>query len=184
MKLHLILLLALAAPIVTAAPAKKLPKSVKKAPVLVWPRISQADRFSYSATNVTMLQLLLRHRGFYKSEPDDVFGPKTQAAVKAFQKQSGLKADGVVGPQTWEKLVVRVKRGDKGDAVRAAQYLFGFSYSEAGYEIDNLTSDGDGFFGPKTEKAVRDLQKHDGLKPDGVVGLQTWCILLGGKVKK
>jgi peptidoglycan hydrolase-like protein with peptidoglycan-binding domain len=31
---------------------------------------------------------------------DGVFGPKTLAAVKAFQKSHGLKVDGLVGPKT------------------------------------------------------------------------------------
>ena len=32
------------------------------------------------------------------------FGPKTEAAVKAWQKANGLKDDGIVGPTTWAKL--------------------------------------------------------------------------------
>jgi putative chitinase len=32
------------------------------------------------------------------------FGPKTEAAVKAWQKANGLTDDGIVGPATWEKL--------------------------------------------------------------------------------
>lgn len=32
------------------------------------------------------------------------FGPKTEAAVKAWQKANGLKDDGIVGPKTWAKL--------------------------------------------------------------------------------
>jgi putative chitinase len=32
------------------------------------------------------------------------FGPKTEAAVKAWQKANGLKDDGIVGPSTWSKL--------------------------------------------------------------------------------
>ena len=33
------------------------------------------------------------------------FGPKTEEAVKAFQAKNGLKADGIVGPETWAKIM-------------------------------------------------------------------------------
>jgi putative chitinase len=33
------------------------------------------------------------------------FGPKTEEAVKAFQLKNGLKADGIVGPDTWNKIM-------------------------------------------------------------------------------
>lgn len=35
---------------------------------------------------------------------DGVFGPKTEAAVKAVQADAGLVVDGIVGPQTWGAL--------------------------------------------------------------------------------
>jgi len=41
---------------------------------------------------------------------DGVFGGITEAAVKAFQKQHTLKADGIVGPITWQALN-RIERG-------------------------------------------------------------------------
>jgi putative chitinase len=33
------------------------------------------------------------------------FGPKTEAAVKAWQAKNGLTADGIVGPNTWAKIM-------------------------------------------------------------------------------
>lgn len=35
---------------------------------------------------------------------DGIFGPRTRSSVEAFQRQSGLTPDGVVGPATWERL--------------------------------------------------------------------------------
>ena len=37
---------------------------------------------------------------------DGIFGPLTEEAVKEFQKSKGLKADGIVGAQTWAALGV------------------------------------------------------------------------------
>jgi hypothetical protein len=37
--------------------------------------------------------------------PDGVFGPRTEAAVRAFQTGAGLDEDGIVGTATWSELV-------------------------------------------------------------------------------
>ncbi len=36
---------------------------------------------------------------------DGVYGPNTTSAVQKFQKQNGLTADGIIGPQSWTKLI-------------------------------------------------------------------------------
>lgn len=63
-----------------------------------------------------------------------------------------------------------LKRGMKGDAVRALQaQLVGYGYP--------ITVDGS--FGPKTEEAVKQYQREHGLKEDGSVGRKTRSKLLG-----
>lgn len=46
------------------------------------------------------IQERLRERGFLADGVDGVFGPRTFAAVLAFQRDQGLVTDGEVGPQT------------------------------------------------------------------------------------
>ncbi len=53
---------------------------------------------------VLELQKILVAKGLLSCQPDGDFGPKTKAAVIAFQNQSGLTADGVAGPMTLKAL--------------------------------------------------------------------------------
>lgn len=57
-----------------------------------------------SGPAVAKLQSALVKTGFLTGAADGSFGPKTTAALKAFQAANGLSADGAVGPKTWEKL--------------------------------------------------------------------------------
>lgn len=53
---------------------------------------------------VKSIQTKLKNWGYYTGSVDGIFGAKTAAAVKSFQKANGLKADGVVGTQTASKM--------------------------------------------------------------------------------
>lgn len=57
-----------------------------------------------SGERVKWLQLMLNEEMGAGLDPDGVFGAKTEAAVKAFQKAHGLAVDGVCGPLTWAAL--------------------------------------------------------------------------------
>lgn len=53
---------------------------------------------------VNNLQEALKSGGYFDGSIDGIFGNSTEVAVKNFQSQSGLPADGVVGSVTWAKL--------------------------------------------------------------------------------
>ncbi len=57
-------------------------------------------------TEVKELQQLLTDLGFLNDKVDGIFGSKTEKAVKACQKEYGLKQDGIAWPQTIHTLGV------------------------------------------------------------------------------
>jgi hypothetical protein len=66
------------------------------------PTLRKGSRGEY----VILLQTELTNRGYScgSSGVDGIFGNGTLAAVKAFQNDHGLTADGIVGPKTWSAL--------------------------------------------------------------------------------
>lgn len=61
-------------------------------------------QFGNSGVSVRVLQKLLLSSG-YGIGVDGFFGAVTETAVKAFQSQRSLVADGIVGQKTWAELV-------------------------------------------------------------------------------
>lgn len=96
-------------------------------------------------------------------DADGEFGPKTETALKDWQKKNGLAADGVAGPDTFMSMglyeLILLKPGTKGSTVKALQEKLGVA--------------ADGQFGAGTTKAVRDYQTKNGLTADGVAGPAT-----------
>jgi peptidoglycan hydrolase-like protein with peptidoglycan-binding domain len=56
---------------------------------------------------VADVQEALNKHGFDVGEVDGIFGPLTEAGVRAFQAAQGIAADGVVGDMTWKALGLR-----------------------------------------------------------------------------
>lgn len=51
--------------------------------------------------DVLAVQQRLYQLGYYRGAIDQIYGPETATAVKAFQSAQGLTADCIVGPETW-----------------------------------------------------------------------------------
>jgi peptidoglycan hydrolase-like protein with peptidoglycan-binding domain len=128
-------------------------------------------------------QQALGDRGYYVGTVDGIFGAHTFAGAVAYQNDRArgsfyayslpLPVDGVVGPQTWDRLApATVRKGDKGPLVTLLQEILK-SFQYADYDPGHV----DGVFGPTTENAVRHYQKDVEITLDGVVGKDTWTRL-------
>jgi peptidoglycan hydrolase-like protein with peptidoglycan-binding domain len=102
---------------------------------------------------------------------DGVYGPRTVAAVRAFEKAHRLVVDGVTDRAVWQALEARdyplrayystvLRTGSTGPAVVVLQRALGIA--------------ADGAFGPQTEAAVKALQGRAKLARTGVVATLTW----------
>lgn len=149
-------------------PAPPTPSPTPPKPGRSWPQYRSGSR----GESVKSIQYLLGAANL-RVAVDGIFGPATERAVEQFQAAKGLTVDGIVGPATWEGLVVTVRLGSRGDAVQAVQSQLAAQGQRVGL---------DGIFGPATEAAVRRFQAARGLAADGVVGPNTWCVLVGGSV--
>ncbi|WP_272438176.1 peptidoglycan-binding domain-containing protein [Terrihalobacillus insolitus] len=113
---------------------------------------------------------------------DGIYGAETQRAVMKFQKKYGLTVDGLVGPQTLDKLkeVLNtsdpinefplpdgiLKRGDEGAEVKQVQRAL----KRLNFDPKYI----DGIYGPLTEDAVRRFQSmYAALDNDGIYGPNT-----------
>lgn len=132
---------------------------------------------------VLLLQEILTARGYDTGGLDRIFGGKTEAAVKAYQKSRGfLEVDGVCGPATWADLLGLPKRngmfilrtvkiGDNGPETLLLQEILksrGYYSGPLDWECGNGTESGTGRY-----------QADRGLQVDRICGPVTWKDLIG-----
>lgn len=135
------------------------------------------DLYPWDQGNKVMeLQELLRALGFEVRMNGD-FDSATEAAVRTYQYQQGLRIDGIVGAKTWSALIANIQPGTRrlragciGSDVGELQGLLlvhGFNVSRN--QIYDAT----------TETAVRQFQQQSKLRETGIVDDITWTFLRG-----
>jgi peptidoglycan hydrolase-like protein with peptidoglycan-binding domain len=163
----------------TAAPVT-VTADVQQAAVTLgpWPVLRRGPNSVWPPVTVRSLQYLLNAHGA-RITVDGVFGSATDAAVRSYQRAHGLVVDGVVGSATWSSVIITVRRGSTGSAVRAVQDQINHR---------NLQGSGflavDGIYGPRTEAWIRGFQtamsQQMPFAVDSVVGPMTWRALVIG----
>ncbi|MBE5796266.1 MAG: hypothetical protein E7327_02685 [Clostridiales bacterium] len=159
---------------------------------------------------VKKLQTRLKELGYYKGSVDGDFGTGTETAVKNFQQQNGLSADGVAGTRTLDKLysssakraptIVTPKPTPRKTATptpRVTAVPDTDVYLETGssgskvrtlqnrlIELGWLDGTADGAYSDATAYAVKAFQKRHGLWEDGKAGPDTLTILYSSRADK
>lgn len=64
----------------------------------------ESDGIIRISVNPDQVQTALKNAGYYKGAIDNKIGAQTQEAIKKFQKDNGLLADGIIGLKTWAKM--------------------------------------------------------------------------------
>ncbi len=174
--------------------SKGVKTEVKTLPPISGVKIYLDDRGAL----VISVQTRLKELGYYTGDISGTYDKATRSAVVAFQKKSGLSADGICGEQTQEALFSSaalspdatatpkptasptpaptfqipsdtVRRGDEGaDAKLVQQRLIDLGY---------LSGKADGKFGSASQAALKKFQQKHGLKADGAAGSDTFAIL-------
>ena len=161
-------------------------------------------RKGYTGADVIAVQQKLKELGFYSGSVDGVYGTGSIAAVKKFQQQNGLTADGLVGSRTYTALMSASSgsssnsgsdnSSSSSDSTSGQDYAEGtLSYGSSGTEVKKMQQalkalgynvSADGSYGALTQMAVTQFQKRNGLTADGVAGSATLKLLYSGNAKE
>lgn len=173
--------------------------------VVSYPTIKLGSKGS----DIKKAQQLLIAKGYScgAAGADGDFGAGTYNAVKKFQADNGLEADGIVGDNTWAALLKTEqtkpeqtepdkeleKKPEKPVAPTGSTCTVELpiiKQGDKGFTVvavqmllskhDFSVKYTDGDFGPDTLAKVKAFQKAKGLDPDGEVGGKTWDKLIKG----
>jgi peptidoglycan hydrolase-like protein with peptidoglycan-binding domain len=142
--------------------------------------VGEVLRRGSEGTEVDKLQDELIELGHLREEQKATapgkFGPMTEAALKEFQSDNHLQANGTYDTPTQEavrQLNEGVARGSRGGVVRGLQDRL---VKLRALTVQDVAA-GAGTFGPKTEGALKLFQQHHGIAANGVLTAETYKAL-------
>lgn len=166
--------------------------SINRNPVLDMENIDKYDQKSLLPPSikkgtehqiVTSIQTRLMQLGFMdEDKPTNYFSESTEEAIKKFERQLGVKEDGICTAEIYNKLFSKnaityeVKRGYEGNDIKLLQQQL--------YELGYLLNENsvNGYFGEKTETAVIEMQASNKLSKTGIIDLTTLNFLFSENV--
>ena len=171
-------------------PDQYLPGKTLKATENTLKKYAYLPAGSYSKATA-VFQEALKELGFFTGSADGYFGAASTSALKAFQKQNGLKQDGIPSPEIQEFVLegrplnnkgkktdvkilpliadIDLVTGDKGEQVVDLQHQLIY--------LKFYTGQPTGTFDNATYKAVKAFQQAHNLYVDGKVGAKTRQLL-------
>ena len=148
---------------------------------------SSGSSFGLGDTSATILwmQELLKELGYYAAECTGHFGSKTQAAVKLFQADHGLTADGVAGSKTLAALQEAAKGNGSGTPDFASSVLDLHWFNEKSYYLSHGISAGstititDVLTGKSFNGRIQSTGYHADVEPKTAEDTKTMCAIWG-----
>jgi peptidoglycan hydrolase-like protein with peptidoglycan-binding domain len=151
--------------------------------------------FGESNRHIKTFQDQMHRRGVFPVGTGD-YGPHTLQVVKQLQRLNGLVPNGFIGPNTWR--LAWAGRYTTNPAAKAPSipafpggshwYTFGESNRHIKMLQDQMHKRGffpvgTGDYGPHTLQVVKQLQRLNGLVPNGFIGPNTWKLAWIGKYR-
>ena len=178
-------------------------------PEPVWKIPTSTVKNGSEGADAKTVQTRLKELGYYQGKVDGKFGRASMNALKNFQTNNGLKADGVAGKNTYEKLfsaaavpyaVAETATPAPGEIPKTSSSATTESIvwktlrsGDSGTEVkqlqENLIQMGylsgkpDGKYGQGTVEAVKAFQKANNLTSDGTAGPATLKAVYSGTAK-
>ncbi len=149
-------------------------------------------QYGETSSHIKVFQDRMHARGFFPVGTGQ-YGPNTRRMVKQLQRLNGLVPNGYIGPNTWRLAWTgRYSASASAPTPKIPAFPGGshwYQYGETSSHIkvfqDRMHARGffpvgTGQYGPNTRRMVKQLQRLNGLVPNGYIGPNTWRLAWTG----